>query len=273
MKRNPFHFFILRSINFINRVRLISSLAGGVIPAINLLLHIRRDQNAVQSVFYDGTPVSFRGHDEQALYEVLIDEEYAFLTDFLCSISKPTILDVGAHIGTFAIWAFAVNAKAHILSVEADPQTYRVTKLNNAAFVKEGAEWQVIHGAAGSEDGSTLFLSNVGPSMSHRIGSGGTIKVPGISLMTLLDEISPNGGSVDLVKIDIEGSEENFLCACPDALKRVGSLVIELHPDLCNTNRVQLLLKEHFEHIEPIGERKSMKPLLYCQRNISLKQK
>lgn len=242
---------------------------GGFFLAVALLFRIRRDQSVIQSVSYGGIVVKFRGYDEQALYEVLVDEEYNFLSDFLGSTSVPLVLDVGAHIGTFAIWVFGSNEKAQVLSVEADPETYRVTELNCTAFVKEGADWRVIHGAAGSEDDSMLVLSDVGPSMSHHVGSDGTVEVRGISLTTLLDKLAPNGASVDLVKIDIEGSEEAFLCAAPDALKRVDSLVIELHPHLCDTNRVQLLIEECFGHIKDIGGRKSAKPLLYCRRNDS----
>ena len=245
-------------------------LAGGRAIAVSTLMRIRRDRDAIQSVSYDGTPVRFRGSDEQALCEVLVDREYAFLTNLLSATPVPTILDIGAHIGTFAIWVFSVNPKARVLSVEADPRTYWVTELNVAAFTEGGTDWQVIHGAAAGEDGGVLHLSDVGPSMSHHIDPHGTVEVHGKSLTRLLDRIAPDGASVDLVKIDIEGSEEAFLCAAPDALKRVKSLVIELHPQLCNTNRVQLLLEEHFGRIKDMGGRKSAKPLLYCWRNAAV---
>lgn len=267
MIRNQLSAFIQRAIHFVNKVRSMTPLAGGVLPAVVLLFRIRRDQSVIQSVSCGGIAVRFRGYDEQALYEVLVEEEYNFLTDFLNSTPAPLVLDVGAHIGTFAMWVFGTNANAQMLSVEADPATYRVIDLNCTAFVKEGADWQVIHGAAASEDGSVLLLSDTGPSMSHHVGSDGTVEVHGISLTTLLDKLAPNGASVDLVKIDIEGSEEAFLCTAPDALKRVDSLVIELHPHLCDTDRVQLLLEEYFDHIEDIGGRQSTKPLLYCRRN------
>lgn len=247
-------------------------LAGGPAIAVSTLMRIRKDRDAVQSVFYDGTPVRFRGIDEQALREVLVDREYAFLTDFLSATPVPTILDIGAHIGTFAIWVFSVNAKARVLSVEADPRTYWVTDLNAAAFTEGGTDWQVIHGAAAGEDGDILHLLDAGPSMSHRIDPHGTIEVHGTSLTRLLDRIAPDGASVDLVKIDVEGSEEAFLCAAPEALKRVKSLVIELHPQLCDTNRVQLLIEEHFGRIKYVGGRKSAKPLLYCSRNAAARR-
>jgi FkbM family methyltransferase len=264
---------IQRGINFINRVRWMKPLAGGSAIAVLTLMRIRKDQYAVQSVFYDGTPVRFRGIDEQALHEVLVDREYAFLTNRLSAIPEPTILDIGAHIGTFAIWVLSINSSARILSVEADPKTHGVAELNVATFTERGADWQVIHCAAADEDGKVLHLSDAGPSMSHAIDPHGTVEVHGKSLTCLLDRIAPDGASVDLVKIDIEGSEEAFLCADPDALKRVKSLVIELHPQLCHTKCVQLLLEKQFGYIKKLGGRKSAKPLLYCWRNVATQRR
>jgi len=264
--------FIHRGSSLINRVRWIASLSGGHVSAASTILRIRRDRDAIQSVFYDRTPVRFRGADEQALREVLVDREYDFLTDLLSATPEPTILDIGAHIGTFAIWAFSVNQKARILSVEADPKTYWVTELNAAAFTERGTNWQVIHCAAAGENEIVLHLSEAGQSMGHRIDPHGTIEVFGKSLTWLLDRIAPDGASVDLVKIDIEGSEEDLLCAAPDALNRVKSLVVELHPQLCDTNRIQLLLKEHFGSIKNINGRKSTKPLLFCWRNVTTRR-
>lgn len=265
---NRIHLVVQRGISFINWVRWMTPLVGGPAIAISTLMRIRRDQEAIQPVFYDGNLVRFRGTDEQALREVLVDREYDFLTSFISGIPVPKILDIGAHIGTFAIWVFSVNPKARILSVEADPKTYRVTELNATTFIKKGADWQVIHGAAAGENGCLLHLSDVGQSMSHRIDPYGTLEVHGKSLIYLINKIAPEDDDlVDLVKIDIEGSEEDFLCAAPEALNRVKTLVIELHPQLCDTNRIHLLLKEHFGRIKDIGGRKSAKPLLYCLRN------
>ena len=273
MEKNFLHhlsFLIHRSISLINRVCWLASLTGGYVKAISTVIRIRIDRDAIQSVFYDGTPIRFRGTDEQALREVLVDREYNFLTDLLSITTEPTILDIGAHIGTFAIWAFSVNQKAKILSVEADPKTCWVTGLNVAAFTKRGINWQVIHCAAAGENGIVLHLSDAGHSMSHRIDSNGAIEVCSKSLTYLLNRIAPGGGLVDLVKIDIEGSEEDLLCSNPDSLNRVKSLVIELHPQLCDTNRILLLLKEHFVSIKNIYGRKSTKPLLFCWHNIRL---
>ncbi len=256
--------FSERCISFVNRVKWIAPLTGGVAAAVI--------PKAIQLVFYclnkkSGVPVRFRGHEEAVLREILVDRDYGFLTDLLTATPEPTIIDVGSHIGIFPIWVYGINPQARVLSVEADPGTYEVAKLNSAAFTERGIDWEMIRGPAGSEDGSLLRLSISGPSISHRIDVNGTVEVRGISLTTLLDRLVQCGKMVDLVKIDIEGSEETFLCTEPEALKRVSALVIELHPKFCDINRVQRLLQEHFDCIEKIERSKTVKPLLYCRKS------
>ncbi len=248
----------------------IAPLAGGYLSAVWLLLSIRRDRNALQTVFYRGNAVKFRGSDEQALREVLIDREYAFLVDYLTALNNPKVIDVGAHIGTFAIWVFGVKPVAKVLSVEADPQTYQVLTSNAETYRKGQSDWRILHAAAVGQDGGVFRLSNAGPSMSHRIDPKGTIEVPGVRLATLLDDIVPDGSRVDLLKVDVEGSEEAFLCEAADALNVIDCLVIELHPTFCDTGRVQSMLEKYYDDIRVVGGRKSSKPLLYCRRSQSM---
>jgi len=262
---------IKRILDFVYRTRKITPLSGSVLSSLRIRLFLLWNRDAIQTVPYLGKPVKFRGSDEQALYEVLVDDEYRFLTKILTLAPSPTIIDVGAHIGTFGIWSLGVNVNVQILSVEADPLTCQIAKNNAKNCTPQGANnWQVIHAAAGANDSDVLFLSDNGPSMSHRIDSSGTIPVQSISLKALLDKMSPGGECVDLVKIDIEGSEEAFLCADPDALQRISSLVVEIHPTLCDTHRVQNLLAECFDRVVSIDGRHSLKPLLYCQRDCIL---
>jgi FkbM family methyltransferase len=231
-----------------------------------LLLRIRVFPKAIHEIRIRNRPVLFRPSDEEAIREVFVDEEYAFLREALCANEMPKILDVGAHIGTFAIWCLGEQPTACILSIEADPETFEVVCRNAKTFQKAGFQWSVLHGAAGARDGEILRLSISGPSMSHRISSDGGISVQSISLKALLDRIAPDGGAVDLLKVDIEGSEEAFLCEMPGALVRVNALVIELHSNLCDTQRVKSVLLAHFDHITAINSLQSKKPLLYCVR-------
>ena len=97
---------------------------------------------------------------------------------------------------------------AQIISLEADPQTYDILKNNTD---HQSGDWTSIHAAAGSQEGKTVHLSDEGPSMSHRIAEHGQISISTISLASLIKRLSDKRDEkVDLVKIDIEGSEEDF---------------------------------------------------------------
>lgn len=260
-------YFWERLANLARRVAWMTSLSGNPLTALRLVLGIRKDIFAPQVIPVASGKIVFRGVDEQALKEVLIDLEYAFLEDALRDVTSPHVLDVGAHIGTFAIWLLGVNPRARIVSVEADPETYKLIERNAMSSRDLGLSWNTIHAAASMRDGDIVFLSDSGPSMSHRIEANGTVAVQTTSLTTLLDQTASQGRKIDLMKVDIEGSEEDFLCAMPEILAHVQALVIELHPSLCNTERVCSHLVRYFDEIIEVGGRTSSKPLLYCRRS------
>jgi len=201
----------------------------------------------------------FRGCDISALKEVLVDEEYHFLQNSLKNIHKPIILDIGAHIGTFALWCLKQNPNAKILSVEADPKTYKILEKNSCSQNK--INWTCINRAAWV-DGSLLAFYDVGDAMSHRVSKEGSVKVKGITLKEIIKKI--NNIEIDILKIDIEGAEEKFICSNPEHLSKIKNLIIELHPQLCDVDSVRQAIAPYFETIEEVQGRISSKPLLYC---------
>ena len=257
--------FVERVEEFVARIRYFMPLAGGILNALRIIISIRKDPQSLQSIYYKGALVKFRGCDEQVIREVLHDEEYGFLKDFINHKKAPKILDIGGHIGTFGIWVLSINPTARILSVEADPSTYKVALRNVSEQVNRGARWTVINKAAVDRDGVRVRILDSGPSMSHRIHPEGELEVEGISLFSLIEKIRGSEQTVHLVKIDIEGAEEIFLYSGKDSLKRVRALVVELHPGLCDTERVERLLKNSFDSLKRIAGRTSTKPLLFCQ--------
>lgn len=204
---------------------------------------------------------AFRKSDLSGLNEILIDREYEFLSQDIAGKKDFSILDCGAHIGLPILWALTVNPSIKVLSVEASPDTFKILS-GNCAGAK--ADWKTIHRACWSTKGEICF-STRGDSMSHRAETGGKIKVATIPLSDLINQLSPDK-NINLMKVDIEGAEEEFLCAAPELLSRIDSIVIELHPKLCNTDRVRDTLAAYFPRIEEVGGRKSSKPLLYCRK-------
>lgn len=249
---------------FTSRVRWLGPFMGGVVPAASFLVKARKDPAARAEARFSPFNFVFRGADLSALRELLLDREYAFLRPVLEGCAAPVILDVGAHIGLFAIWALSEKPASRILSVEADPATFAILSENMARSPSLPGSWTAVNRAAW-KDGAPVRFSDAGDAMSHRVSATGRLSVAGITLEELIDMAAPTG-AVDLLKVDIEGAEEAFLCDGSGGLARVGNLVIELHPDLCDACRVDELLRRSFASVERIGGRTSSKPLLLCRR-------
>jgi FkbM family methyltransferase len=209
---------------------------------------------------FRGLPFRFRSSDIEALNEVLLNEEYNFLADFLKQNPNPLIIDAGHHIGCFSLWLLSKQPKSKIIALEADPNTYSIAK-QNAALPTQNAHWTVLHKAAWENDDSISF-SVEGNTMGHKVSDTGNIAVQGISLKTLLDMTSKQ---VTLMKVDIEGAEEAFLNGNAALIReKVKALVIEIHPNYCNESNVRAILKESFDNIITIDNTQTNKPLLWC---------
>ena len=261
----------------LHQINRIKSLAGnvralgplmGYRAALRYLVTTRGQPNAVAQAAFRGIPFSFRRRDISAVKEVLLLEEYYFLAPAIRNADAPVILDIGAHIGLFSVWALSVNPRARIHSVEASPETFRILSGNVVGAAEKGYAWSTEHRAAWRETGEISFMDGAESTMSHRVGADGTVKVPTVTLDQLLKNFC--AGGVNVIKIDIEGAEEAFLCAPGLSLDGVENVAIEVHPALCDTEKVDAVLKKYFS-IENVKQNTpSSKPLLYCRKAAAL---
>lgn len=255
---------IQRIESLLNRTSWMSQLTGSRWSALRFWLSASRNIQHIGQGHYRGTDIVFRGLDTMALKEVLIDGEYTQVIERLANCSSPVVLDVGAHIGLFSLSVLKAAPNARVLSVEADGHTYEMLSRNVASLHAQGADWEAINAAGWEVDGKQLSFDGGGPSMSHRVSNNGKSFVTSISFKTLMERLLAKAPAVDLLKIDIEGSEEAFLCAAPELLQHVRAIVVELHPQLCNTDRVRAVLGQVYGNVEEIQNRISSKPLLLC---------
>lgn len=233
--------------------------------AFNYLLKTQGNSDAVADGIYKGIKFSFRRRDISAVKEILKNGEYDFLRKVIQDTPRPSILDIGAHIGLFSIWALSINPDCRICSVEASPETYKILSSNIEISKKSGLSWSSYHRAAWGEPGEISFMDNSESTMSHRVGKNGTVNIKTITIHELAS-IYEAGGVFDVVKIDIEGAEESFLCHSDFDFTKFRSLVIEIHPDLCNTMKVEKILNDNFSVMNVKDKKNNSKPLLYCTR-------
>ena len=234
---------------------------GGFVKTAKHLIKIRGNPLGVGTARYEGMDFEFRNCDATAVKEVLVDEEYDFLRVFLKNCSAPVIVDVGAHIGTFSLWAYQQNSKAHLLMVEASPDSYEVL-LRNVERNFSADQYKILNKAAWKNN-DVLKFSTTGDSMGNKVSSDGDVDVQGITFAEIVNLTLKEHSSIDLMKIDIEGAEEAFFETADAVLDKVKSLVIELHPKSCNAEAVRKKLEKRYKNIRIIQDRIDAKPVLY----------
>jgi FkbM family methyltransferase len=136
--------------------------------------------------------------------------------------NSAVILDLGGHKGEFSQEINSIHPGIKSLIVEADPDLYEA--------LQPPAGSEKIWGAASGSDGeATFFASNSNPEGGNIYSEeGAQFKLNAYGLATLVARLGTD--QIDLVKIDIEGSELEMLeGASDDLLKRFRQFTIEFH--------------------------------------------
>lgn len=141
------------------------------------------------------------------------------------------ILDLGANIGMGAISLSCQFPDAAFLCVEPDPRNIPILASNLEA---NAIDAKIIPKAAGPGSGRLNLRFGENPTCSaletsqmHQLADRTEVEVT--TVPALLDEAGWD--SADLVKIDIEGSEDELLSLNNAWLSRVGAILLEIHPN------------------------------------------
>lgn len=185
------------------------------------------------------------------------------------------VLDIGANIGYYSILASKlVGKKGKVYAFEPDPQNikllYKNIKLNNCSNVI------VIEAALGSKKGELRLiqdLSNPGESKLSEKNMGNSVMVKVLTLDQFVN--SEKIKKIDLIKVDVEGSELDVLKGSIKTLKLNKSLklFIECNPQALKTfNQDKIALTAYLrgmdfelEQIIDEGKRKIWK---YSEENL-----
>lgn len=198
--------------------------------------------------FMDGFRLKCDSADLIAALETCILGDYEPNPGFLIHPGQ-TVLDVGANIGDFAIYAASKGAR--VFAFEPEPRNIKRMgeniKLNNLEH-----RIKILPYALSSQSGEVVLnVSSVSPG-GHTVGEGDkTIKVPAISLVDFLKQ--ENIRQVDILKIDIEGGEYEVISKCPaEVFDKIEKIVGEYHLSLTNTynfNTLKRYLNLHYKTV------------------------
>jgi FkbM family methyltransferase len=160
--------------------------------------------------------------EQDEITESIANQTYSFPAPYhlLLDLVRPggKVLDLGAHIGTFSLFAAALGYQ--VVSVDASPCNSAL--LRESAEKNEFDEIQTIFAAVSNRAGTLEFIQ-AGPYglVDNPFLHSPTISVPAITIDELLIDIGWD--RVDFIKMDIEGSEVAAIQGMTQLLSRADA--------------------------------------------------
>jgi FkbM family methyltransferase len=183
--------------------------------------------------------------------EIFVRGDYDFAIQLaLNKINSETktvrFFDLGANVGFFSLKFIdelikydKTHAQPDGILVEGSLPVYNELEKRFAdqPFIKSNVH--LIYGIAGKKEGVAKIFES-GNSMTNSITSASSLrrKLSGRKVSYVnLDKFFETDPIIDLLKCDIEGSEQELLENYPSLLKKVNVCVFELHHRKCDTNK------------------------------------
>lgn len=230
------------SLRFVGWQYLIDILAYRVIRLMPQIA--TRSQERTLKVRGGGT-ISYRRNrgDIQGIREVFLDEIYRLPF----GITPEIVADLGANIGLTTLWLSRHYQIQKCVAVEPVPENVRLLRKNLHDNVI-GCE--ILESAVASFHGTATFVAPVDSNLGH-LGGVGNISVNTITMNEIVDDL---GCRVNLLKLDIEGGEQDLLTQGDLRwLSQVDVIIAEFHPDVVDYPGLTRLLEGHGFIYHPAG--------------------
>ncbi len=213
-----------------------------------------RGENTRTLQMRDGTKLLIREntHDWIIVWEIFVNETYGSADGHLSVLrdirEDDIVVDIGAHIGIFTIYAARKAMNGRVLAFEPDAENYGMLTRNLALNPQLGhisAFNQAIWSSEGKRNlfradgywsgGHSLFENwmddySAGEGVEEQVDQTGaaTIEVECTTLPRLMEA---NGlDRIDFLKVDCEGSEYEILLNLPEEeLRKIKSMSLEYH--------------------------------------------
>jgi len=225
-------------------------------------------EGEVAYAFYGGQQMAARGGTADCKEIAVVMSGYEYPLDILPVMTRPTIFDIGAHIGSFSLFALGTYPDAHVYSFEPSKDNFGYLKKN---LKKNDIGWErckAYNFALGDYHGSGI-LNVSGENDGYALASHNEHNfIQPCSVRTLADICKEHVISrIDILKVDVEGGEYDIL-QHEESFKllqeKVRFLLLEHHyiNSKKNVNWIKQRLKSSFDIIFERGD------VIYWKNNI-----
>lgn len=194
-----------------------------------------------------GVGLRVANYNEWIIYnEIFVDGEYDAAIAAAIAGREPgrriRVLDLGANVGFFTLRLFdrlrtagLSDADCTATLVEANSTSTAVLRARVHDDNPLVDRTDIVHGAVGEPQGSAILYPSYespGDSSTTRPTGSASVTVPNVDLMRLA-----GNEPIDLLKCDVEGSEQTLIERYPQLLQRARVAVFELHHDRVAVDR------------------------------------
>ena len=139
------------------------------------------------------------------------------------------VVDIGGHIGGFAVRAARLAHRGHVYAYEASGKNYAILEKNRQ--LNNAQNLYIHNNAVSHQSGAMKFFM---PSDNGALGSlmqESDSPMETVQATTLTDIVIENSlEQIDYLKMDVEGAEYDILLNCPsETLSKVRRIVMEYH--------------------------------------------
>lgn len=180
-----------------------------------------------------------------------------------------TVIDIGAHIGVFSIYAAELSQTGKVFAFEPFIENFK--RLEHHKKINNKTNLSIYNKGVSDKTGKqTLHLSpdnNTGGHSLHlKNNSSRTVEIETIFLPEFCAQNKIE--KIDFLKLDCEGAEFEILNSSKEILNKVNKIIMECHPYGTHTvNEMIALLEAHqFDVKREIAHKETGIEILYARR-------
>lgn len=148
-----------------------------------------------------------------------------------------TVIDLGAHIGSFALFAALQAPRGRVIAYEPQPENAAILRQNIKRNRFQNVE--MVEAAVGKTRSRRPLTFSPTSTTIHSFDGPPDAASSLVPVVTLADVFEDHRiDACDFLKIDVEGAEFDILESEPSLLPRIGKIALEYH----NTLRMKRLL-------------------------------